>query len=83
MKRQPGNGSGAALPGADPQMTTPGQEARQMQDTTTPRPDARTIHRRRMALLARADHYTATDPSLVVTADAIRVLVRQRLAVGA
>jgi hypothetical protein len=54
-----------------------------MQDTTTPRPDARTIHRRRMALLARADHYTATDPSLVETADAIRVLVRQRLAVGA
>jgi hypothetical protein len=54
-----------------------------MQDTTSPRPDARTIQSRRMALLARADHYAATDPSLVETADAIRLLVRQRLAVDA
>ena len=64
-------------------MTTPGKEDRPMQDTTSPRPDARTIQSRRMALLARADHYAATDPSLVETADAIRLLVRQRLAVDA
>lgn len=52
-----------------------------MQDTTTKRPDARSIHRRRLAMLALADRYAA-DPTLAGGAEQVRELVRLRQAVG-
>lgn len=53
-----------------------------MQDTTIPTPDARTVRRRRLALLALADRY-ATDPSLAAGAEQVRALLHKRQAVGA
>ncbi len=52
-----------------------------MQDTTTKRPDARTIHRRWLAMLALADRYAA-DAALAGGAEHVRELVRQRQGVG-
>jgi len=51
-----------------------------MQDTTIPTPDASTVRRRRLALLALAERY-AVDPALAAVAQDYRELVHRRQAV--
>ena len=73
----PRNERGATAGTATPQVQTTYQMELPMQDTTKARPDARTIHRRRLALLVLSNRY-GSDPNLAAGAARVAELVRQR-----